>query len=612
MANGTFGAVTRQVDRLFGEGTVAGLGESQLLERFLHRRDEAAFQAIVERHGPMVLGVCRRVLRDRHDAEDAFQATFLLLARKAGTIRGNGLLGPWLYRVAHRVAVRASLGSARRRGRERPDADAASEAPAPDGSPADRDLPLAIHEELARLPEKYRVPVTLCYLEGLTHEEAAARLRWPVGTVKGRLSRARNRLRDRLAVRGLAAPVGLLAASLARDARAAMPPSLVDSTVRAATSVAAGKAATGLVSAAAVSLAEGVANAMFLKKLKTAALAALLSTSLIGAGLGAITRDGPRLTDRQTPPVPTDAAKEEVLAAQEPRGDMLPTPVDPFAPTSAVAAKESPSPLPTATQRATSGPAEKPAEPQLTPGISEARRHQLTRELEQMEGEEELLEDDLADARERLRDLKRRTLDTEERLTEAGQAEPEAEKLANRLKFLQHMMDEARLDYEKGRDQLLAIRERAAGLRSELKAPSVEPAKVKPGDVLIVEVLEALPGRPIAGERQVRPDGTLSLGFYGEIPVAGLDLKQIKVRIIEHLRRWLTEETLGLTGEDRHGRSLTVPAAESDRVFVEMVWDLGRNGQDEDRVAELERKLERVLDELDRLRSRNEPPSGRR
>jgi RNA polymerase sigma factor (sigma-70 family) len=612
MANGTFGAVTRQVDRLFGEGTVAGLGESQLLERFLHRRDEAAFQAIVERHGPMVLGVCRRVLRDRHDAEDAFQATFLLLARKAGTIRGNGLLGPWLYRVAHRVAVRASLGSARRRGRERPDAEAASEAPAPDGSPADRDLPLAIHEELARLPEKYRVPVTLCYLEGLTHEEAAARLRWPVGTVKGRLSRARNRLRDRLAVRGLAAPVGLLAASLARDARAAMPPSLVDSTVQAATSVAAGKAATGLVSAAAVSLAEGVANAMFLKKIKTAALAALLSTSLIGAGFGAITRDGPRLTDRLTPPVPTDAAKEEVLAAQEPSDDILPTPVAQFAPTTAAAAKESPSPLPTATRRASSGPADKPAEPQLTPGISEERRHQLTRELEQIGDEEGLLEDDLIDARERLRELKRRTLDVEEKLMEADRSDPEGQNLLKRLEFLRSMTDEARMDYEKGRARLLEYRERADQLRRDLEAPAIEPVRVKPGDVLIVEVLEALPGRPIAGERQVRPDGTLSLGFYGEIPVAGLDLKQIKIKVIEHLRGFLNEEVLGLEGQDHQGRMVSVPAAQSDRVFVEVVWDRDRDRQNDDRIAELERKLDRALDELNRLRSRKETSSGRR
>src|SRR5271166_2989572 len=215
--------VVHQLEQLFGHGTVTGLSESQLLDRFTTARDEAAFEALVELHGPMVLGVCRQFLRDPNDVDDAFQATFLVLVRKAGSLRQKDLLGNWLYGVACRVALRSRTVGIRRQMR------VAAAGPM-EGLPGNggvcryelasevllrnEERPL-VHEEVNRLPQKYRTPIVLCYFEGLTHDQAAARLGWPVGTVKGRLSRARDLLRKRLSRRGVAVSVAALAAHLA-------------------------------------------------------------------------------------------------------------------------------------------------------------------------------------------------------------------------------------------------------------------------------------------------------------------------------------------------------------------------------------------------------------
>ncbi len=179
------------------------MGAGQLLERFAADRDEAAFEALVSRHGPMVLGTCRRMLADPHDVEDAFQATFLVLARKAGSIRDADRLGPWLHGVARRVAARSRALSSPP---EVASSEPAVEEPAVESPDLLEALELreVLDEELARLPEKYRAPLVLCYLEGLTHDEAAEHLRWPVGTVRSRLAGGRDRLRARLTRRGLA------------------------------------------------------------------------------------------------------------------------------------------------------------------------------------------------------------------------------------------------------------------------------------------------------------------------------------------------------------------------------------------------------------------------
>jgi RNA polymerase sigma factor (sigma-70 family) len=179
--------------------------DEQLIEQFLAGvRDEAesAFEVLVRRHGPMVMGVCRQVLNRHQDAEEAFQATFLALARKAGTIQNRGVLGCWLYEVAHRSAVRVRVQAARRRWLPRM-TDGAAEPGEPEAAAIRNELRPILDAELDRLPEKYRTLVIQCYLEGKTNEEVARLLHCPIGTVKGRLSRARGMLRQRLSQTGL-------------------------------------------------------------------------------------------------------------------------------------------------------------------------------------------------------------------------------------------------------------------------------------------------------------------------------------------------------------------------------------------------------------------------
>jgi RNA polymerase sigma-70 factor (ECF subfamily) len=178
------------------------LSDAQLLDRFIEQRDEAAFETLVRRHGSMVLGVCRRVLRDQHNAEDAFQATFLVLARKALSIRRRDLLGSWLFGVAFQTARRARAAVARRSAHEK-QMTQLPEPQAPE-SKLDPDSCAVLDYELSRLPEKYRLPIILCDLQGKGYAEAARQLGWPPGTLSGRLSRARRLLARRLASRGLA------------------------------------------------------------------------------------------------------------------------------------------------------------------------------------------------------------------------------------------------------------------------------------------------------------------------------------------------------------------------------------------------------------------------
>jgi RNA polymerase sigma factor (sigma-70 family) len=258
------------------------MSDGQLLERFAAGRDggAAAFEALVARHGPMVWGVCRAVLGDPHDADDAFQATFLILVRRAGSIRNHDAFGPWLHAVAHRVAVRARAVAARRRAREHSSAALERWPAVCQGDP---DLCATLHEEIDRLPERYRVTIVLCDLEGCTHAEAARQLRWPIGTVSGRLSRARGLLRSRIARRGLTGPAGVLAAAeVPQGAHTAVPPALIDATLRAA---AAAASPSGM-------LVRGILRAILLGKAKAAA-AVLLAGGVVAACVGPIARPGP-------------------------------------------------------------------------------------------------------------------------------------------------------------------------------------------------------------------------------------------------------------------------------------------------------------------------------
>src|SRR5262245_50930435 len=219
-----------------------GLTDGQLLARFIEQRDQAAVAALVQRHGPMVWGVCRRILRNHHDAEDAFQATFLVLVRKAVSIRQRETMANWLYGVAHQTAMKARAILAKRRTREKQGtAMPEPQAPEPDTR---NDLQPLLDQELSRLPDKYRVAIVLCDLEGKTRQEAARQLGLPDGTLAGRLTRGRAMLARRLARRGLAVSGGALAAVFSQEAASAgVPVSVVASTIKAASLVAAGQAA---------------------------------------------------------------------------------------------------------------------------------------------------------------------------------------------------------------------------------------------------------------------------------------------------------------------------------------------------------------------------------
>ncbi len=283
MATGEMRNVLRHLRQAVCLRAEAEMSDRQLLERFLGRREEAAFAALLHRHGPLVWGVCRRVLGNHHDAEDAFQATFLVLARKAGSIAARDLLANWLYGVAHRTALKARATAARRQARERQVADM-PEVAGEDREPWQDLLPL-LDRELSRLPEKYRAAIVLCDLEGKTRREAARQLGVPEGTVAGRLARARALLAKRLTRDGLALSGAFLAAALARATASAGGPPLASWTGKAAGLLAAGQGVIpGMTSAKVVSLAEGVLKAMGMSKVKAVLGGCLVAGVLLLGG----------------------------------------------------------------------------------------------------------------------------------------------------------------------------------------------------------------------------------------------------------------------------------------------------------------------------------------
>jgi len=259
-----------------------GTTDGNLLDLYVRQKHGAAFEALVRRHGRMVLGVCRRVLGNSHDAEDAFQATFLVLVRKAASIRPSGMVGNWLYGVAHRTALEARRSIAKRRAKE---AQVAPRTESPEDTLAH--LRPLLDQELPRLLDKYRAVLVLCDLEGRTRREAAQQLGLPDGTIASRLSRARIILAKRLTRHGVTLSGGVLAAALAQEAASASTPlSLVLATVKAATAYAAGPAAaTATVSAQVSALTEGVLKTMLLSKLKISVLL-LVVIGVAGTGWG--------------------------------------------------------------------------------------------------------------------------------------------------------------------------------------------------------------------------------------------------------------------------------------------------------------------------------------
>ncbi|MHC5537128.1 sigma-70 family RNA polymerase sigma factor [Singulisphaera rosea] len=278
MARGQDQVVLRSVRTLFVAGAVGGLSDGELLDRSVGRReadavDEGAFQALVDRHGPMVLGICRRVLRNSHDTEDAFQATFLILVRNQGSIRRRESLGHWLAGVARRVAVRAKVNRNRRHRREQAGTEETNEG----SSARDRDHDgriQAIYEAVAHLPEKYRTPVELCYFEGRTYEEVARLLSLTEDTVRGRLARARERLRARLKPHDVA-----LSSRISGAVPTVLPTALVESTCRLVSGLLSGDGPSTC--PASLMLAKGVIRMLYINRLITIVGACLAASVLV-------------------------------------------------------------------------------------------------------------------------------------------------------------------------------------------------------------------------------------------------------------------------------------------------------------------------------------------
>jgi RNA polymerase sigma factor (sigma-70 family) len=288
---------------LLGEG--ADLTDAQLLERFVSCREQAALEALVCRHGPMVWGVCRRILQQHQDAEDAFQATFLVLVRKAASIVPREMVGNWLYGVARQTALKARATTAKRWTRERQRTEM------PEPAVTEKDLwpglqPL-LDQELSLLPDKYRAVIVLCDLESKTRQEAARHLGCPEGTVASRLARARTMLGKRLARRGLAVSGGAFAVGLSQVS-ACVPTSVESSTIRAATLLAAGNSPVGVISGKVITLMEGVLKTMFLTKLKSVT-AVLLLLMLFATGSGLLVVAG--TADKKKPQPPAVEAPEK-------------------------------------------------------------------------------------------------------------------------------------------------------------------------------------------------------------------------------------------------------------------------------------------------------------
>lgn len=720
--------VIQQMGRLFGAGPVTGLTDRQLLDRFHAHRDESAFEALIARHGPMVLGVCRDVLRDATAAEDAFQAAFLVLLRRSHAIRGRDGLGGWLHRVTFRIALRARREAMRRTTERLP-----GEAAAPDDPPADaaaRELRCLLRRELDRMPEAYRAPIVLCDLEGLTHDEAALRLAWPVGTVKGRLVRGREKLRDRLVRRGVTAPVALLVVTLTGDAvRAAVPDILIRKTVFAAFATKASGAVPGPVAG----LVSGALRAMFWTSVgKTGAV--LLTAGLVtGVVAGAVRDDDPAsppaASGGDAAPVPAglDALQGawELVGSESngkfqatvKTGDSMPallivgdrwysanlvdgarldqvegavrlrvvTAGDPASPLLEVRSENEADaqvvkmrfdvngealilcgrgnggePVPASVRtrpgdgatashwkriplegetRATieairKDPLSVPkARPSWYPRVlNRAAKDAPPRPLESAElaGERAAIELRELELEAQKREL---TQMLDERATQAEalrlardvpQDQGTLLRMEGILKSLERGISEREVEYVKRAQELARRKGEVARGEALLAPPSIpEPGDgrrvLAPGDFLLVEFLEALPGRPITGERIVRPDGTISLGFYGDVFVAGLDRREIKEKLIRHMQKFLTDECLGLVDQDPEtGKPRPIPPADSDRVIVDDSANYieparqGRvrgsfPGTERSRLAEIDTKLDAILERLNRIEATRSP-----
>jgi polysaccharide biosynthesis/export protein len=564
MASGYPGDTIRQINRLFLDGTTAALTDGQLLERFTTRRAEAAeaaFEALISRHGPMVLRVVRGVLRDPHDVEDAFQATFLVLVRKARSIGERDLLGPWLYGVAHRVALKARTVAAKRNKRE---GGAFDDPPADLNEGPWLDLRPVLHEELNRLPEKYRKPVILCHLQGLTHSEAAQELAWPVGTVSVRLARARKLLKERLTRRGLTVTASLWAAGLSLEsASAAVPQLLIHSTTKAALAFAAGRSiAAGVVSAGAMALTRSTLTMMFVSRLKWIAAPMLLGTCTAGAFVYAQGTPGTQVPPGATPPGASKPEDPRVAGQVEVTNLRNPNEFDSVPPgyfdITSLATKDA------------SGPAIVRPGQTLEVELLEALpgRPLTGTRLVRPDGTISLgFYGDLEVAGWNRKQIKVKLIEHMRKYVNDEVLGLMQEGPDGKIKAVPPLESNRVFVDDSGQPNRFS--ERSLSYKPD------GPTPISPGQTILVEVLKTLPGRPITGERVVRPDGTISLGFYGDLQVAGLDRNQAKVKLIEHLRKHLSDQMLGLKVRDQapvnRDKAIfkTVEPADSTSVFVD-------------------------------------------
>jgi RNA polymerase sigma factor (sigma-70 family) len=299
MATGEDGTVQRQLRTLFNLGIIRDLTDGQILERFATGCGEAAelaFAALVERHGPMVPRVCRDVLADPNDADDAFQATFLVLVKRARGLWVRDSLGPWLHRVAYRTSCDARSAAARRRRLERQAADTAVLSHSVAEAAIGGELARALHEEVNRLPERYRVPIVLCDLEGRTCEEAAGYTGCPIGTVKSWRARGRERLRDRLTRRGITSAKGLVCPFTPTGAATAVPLALGEATVMDVMS----GASSGSISASIDLLVKEALRTMMIEKFRLI-VGGCLAVAALAAGASVLLGQEPKDGSSQAP-----------------------------------------------------------------------------------------------------------------------------------------------------------------------------------------------------------------------------------------------------------------------------------------------------------------------
>ena len=534
--------------QLWEHGTLRGLSPEELLNRFVMRRDEQAFACLVSQFGPMVYSVCQSVLHDEHAADDAFQATFLLLARKAGSVRSGIQLGRWLHRTARRVATRAARQAARRPERTSlHELGEGAQAPAP-RTALEPDLMRLLHEEVDRLPASHRAAVVACDLEGLSHQQAADQLRGPVGTVKGRLFRAHRTLQTRLTRRGVSPLVLPLATG------GLIPYPLVNSTTHLAVTAASGSLKNSLVPAAVAALVTGEIHMIWLK---TAVLSGCLLAAGTGLTAGAMKLAGERgagavgVHDAQF----ADQKQTSEPAAPKPANAEI---------SSAVANQSS----------------------NLIPLLTPESRKELQDALQNLQSEREFEESQLPFFRKlfgisetRVIEAEKAILELEDQLSKKqtlGGKEMAEELDARNLRAMLNIRAEAQNKYQamkqdlkKFSDQLRMLRDKENSILEQLSAPSAEPRRIRPGDTLVIEVLEALPGRPITGERLVRSDGTVGLFFYGDVRIAGLNRNQAKAAIIGHLRKYLSDGKLGLVVVDDRGNTLAIAPEQSAAVVVD-------------------------------------------